>query len=212
MKFLFKIACLLLILSFYFCEKTDDFNKLKVDYPYKGSFSIAIGDTSLNLPNNGYGLPEGWQNLPETMIQNIDSFPLRSEISFSFIKPISNLNYIKRLILRIQSKNEFPAEIHLRFYFFTDGEILDSLTETVVVPKAIIGADSLPVQKGEKLQDIEIAREHFERWLSVNNILVSAYIINNPEAIKYIRFFNNYKLEMDMGFRVDFDFTYQKTL
>lgn len=212
-RIIFSILFFSSLYLFISCEKTDDYSKLKLDYAYDGSFSLPIGDTSLSLSNNGYRLPNNWSNLPDELLQQIDTFPIRSSVNFSFINPISSLNYIQQIIFRLDAQNEFPLEIQMKFFFVSaDGSVLDTLIEPIIIPHAKIATNGAIIENGEKLIDIKILENHFFKWLHVTNMVVYAYLINNREAINYYRYFPDYKLDLNMGFRVYFDFDYHRSL
>lgn len=197
----------LLILS---CEKQDDYSKLLIDYRYQASFSLPIGDSSLNIENNGIDLPFNWQ--VDTVLEKLDTIKLQQVMIFNFVNSVKNVDYIKQLFLRIVAQNEFPSGVHL-ILFFADSSnfILDSLTdEKITIEPANVDSIGRVIAPGDTIEDIEVIKEHYLKWTDVRSIIVVGYIFKNTKYRNLYKYYKNYNLKIEMGFRVDFDYTFYR--
>lgn len=197
----------LLILS---CEKQDDYSKLLIDYRYQASFSLPIGDSSLNIQNNGIDLPPAWQ--VDTILEKLDSIKLQQLIPFNFVNSVRNVDYIKNLFLRVVIHNEFPAKAYL-FLYFADSlnSIVDSLSnDSIKISSANIDSLGKVIEPGYTLQDLEVIRDHFLKWNNVRSIVVVGYILKNTKYRNLYKYYKDYNLKIEMGFRVDFDHIFHR--
>jgi hypothetical protein len=201
---LFLFSSLLFLVS---CEKQDNYSKLLVNYRYEASFSLPIGDTSLNIENNGRNLPPDWQI--DTILQNLDSIELQQKMTFIFLNSVKEVSYVRRLFLRVLVTNEFPAEAHIMFYFADSlNNILDSLSGVKLISPAIVDSTGKVIHTGYTVQDIEVINNHYNKWGNVQSVYVSGYIIKTSSNL--YKYYKNYRLKIEMGFRVDFDHTFHK--
>jgi len=191
------------------CEKQDNYSKLILDYRYEGSFSLPIGDTSLNIENNGRNLPPDWKI--DTILQDLDSIELQQKMTFNFLNSIKEVSYVRKLILTVAVTNEFPAEAHLMFYFADSlNNIIDSLSGKKFISPSNIDSTGKVISAGYTVQDIEIIQNHYDKWGRVQSINVSGFIIKTSTNL--YKYYKNYKLKIAMGFRVDFDHTFHKKI
>jgi hypothetical protein len=201
---------LLFSLIFASCEKQDDYSKLLLNYHYQGSFALPIGDSSLSIQNNGVNLPPDWQF--DTILENVDTIKLQQIIAFNFKNSVSHIEYIKRLVLRVVTTNDFPAEAQLLLYFADSlSNNVDSLTDVkITIAPASVDSMGRVINAAYSIQDIEIIKEHFNNWSNVSRIYVIGYISNQKKQKELYKYYKFYKLKVEMGFRVDLDHTFHK--
>jgi hypothetical protein len=208
--FAFVIIIFSLILAS--CEKQDDYNKLLLDYQYQGSFSLPLGDTILTIKNNGINLPSNWQT--DTIFEKLDSIELHQKITFDFIGSVSSVDYIGRLILRVISTNEFPAEAHFNLYFADSlNALIDSLpNEKIIILPSYNDSLGRVIDHGYNIQDFEVINEHYIKWTNVKSIILNGYILKNTKYRNLYKYYQNYKLKIIMAVRIDFDHVFHRKI
>jgi hypothetical protein len=205
--FSFLIAIISLIL--FSCEQQDDYNKLVIEQHYLASFSLPIGDTSMSIERNGVNLPPDWQI--DTVLEKLDSIRLQQQMPFAFLNSITNINDIQNLVIRVVVTNEFPAEANIVFYFADSFlNVVDSIPGSRFISAANVDSTGKVITPGYTIQDIDVIKDHFNKWAGVQNILINGYIKNTFKYRKLYKYYKNFKLNVEMGFRVDFDHTFYK--
>jgi hypothetical protein len=202
----------LFAIAFVSCEKQDNYSKLLINYHYQGSFALPIGDSSLSMKNNGVNLPPEWEL--DTILENVDTIKLQQIIAFNFKNSVSHIEYIKRLVLRVVTTNDFPAKAQLLLYFAdTLNSIVDSLSDQkITIDSATVDSMGRVINASYSINDLEVIKEHFNNWSNVNRIYVIGYILNHTKQKSLYKYYKNYKLKVELGFRVDLDHTFHKTV
>jgi hypothetical protein len=191
------------------CEKQDDYSKLTANYRYQASFSLPVGDSSLNIENNGKNLPPDWQI--DTILANLDTIFLQQEITFNVANSLKDVNYIRSLFLVVAATNEFPAGAHLRLYFADSSDVIvDSISDERNIPPANVDSLGKVLTTGYTIIPIEVFKDHYNKWSNVQNIIVTGFIFRTTKYRHLYKYYKNYKLKIEMGFRVDFDHTFYK--
>lgn len=209
-----SIYLVLILFTLLSCDKLDDYSKIKVDYNYKASFSIPVGDTSLLLAKDGIHLPPLWLKFP-MLLDSIDTIWISKSIQYNFSKIIFDIDKINALWLNLLTVNDFPngAAIYL---YFADGQMIirDSLKNGLInIPSAKVAKNGSVIEKGSYLQEIEISKDQFQSWGNIRNIIFKGYITNQDTSVyNLLKYYPNYKLFIGMGLRVDLDFNYNQSL
>jgi len=211
-KYFFLLIPGLIIL--FSCEKTDDFSKISKDYQYQGSFSLPIGSDSMSLEVMGINLPHNdWIDSPE-FLQTIDTIKLKGVIAFDFSNTFSESSRIKRLQIRMVGNNDFPTDIYISAFLADKDSIpLDTLGLKIKIdPSLVDPGTGIVSHKGPIKEYFEITSSRFQKWDSVKNIIIDIKIIKLLGLLQLYQYYNNYRLNIEMGLQVDLDFNVKPLL
>ncbi len=207
-KWLFGIS-IPFILS---CEKTDHYDRLKIDNQYNGKFSFVIGSTFLNLSVMGINLPPEWERQPELL--NIpDSLQLRDYLPFEPGQWIENgTEKISKITIKIRGENLFPAEAKLYLQLIdSEKNAIQGFENLAVVniEPATFKNDSTSDINGKFETYIQLSRTEIEKISSARYILIDGIIENRIKHPNQYKYYENFNITAGMGVQVEFDFRLQ---
>jgi hypothetical protein len=200
------------MLIFAACDDYSELNNLdkKLDYKnyqYQGSFSLPLGNTVMSLETAGINLPYGWQNFPFEL-NRLDTIKFEKVINFDFSNTMGDTDKIKYLLFRVIASNEFPAALTFQIYFADAFKVVRtslSVLEFKVEP-AKLDTSGTVKKEGALIQEVELDRDTYRKFGDIKFLILKENIKNDTTQSKYLKFYKNLLINIDLGFRVDFDF------
>ncbi len=203
-----KIFFFLIVITFLSCDKPDNFDNIAFDYQYKGSFSFVIGNSNLNLKNNGKNLPTDWINYPEKLAIT-DSIKLSTYFylninDISIDKSDTIINFIE---FKIRGNNEFPVSASVTCYLadslkniINNEEIFNiNIDPATVNDSTIVSTTTFYVIKSFSLKEIK-------KWQKVRYFFISVVLNNQNKNNDGFKYYENLNIQVGLGIRVDFNF------
>jgi hypothetical protein len=203
---LFILSLILFLASS--CEKQDDFSKIKNDYNYTASFSVPVGHAAIGMNEVGNHIPPDWNDFPDTL-KDFNYIEFEHTMVFDYKNIVLDTTKVEALYFALILHNDFPATASFQVYL-ADADTLkiDSLITDgpQLIEASRIDTSGNVITQGYYLNaDIPITREKYSNWNNVKQVIVSGYINNEDHSKKY-EYYNNYKVYVEMGVRIDFNF------
>jgi hypothetical protein len=201
-----------ILILFVSCEKRDNYSNIEFNYQYEGEFSFQALNTEVSLPDFGKNLPSLWIDNP-ALLQLLDTIQYESQIPFSFKDLVNEESKIKKITFVISVHNDFPAKsiatVYLADYKM---EVKDTLHSSVpiLIHASTLNSDGSIVRKGEHIQVFEISKSQFQKWSTMRNIIIKGYFENNSNLFNYHKFYSTYRIKMDMGLQIQFNFNFSE--
>jgi hypothetical protein len=203
---LFILSLILFLASS--CEKQDDFSKIKNDYNYTASFSVPIGHGNFGLAEAAINIPSGFPDFPDTL-GYYDFILFEHSMAFDYEKMVLDTTKIEALHFAIVLYSDFPATASFQLYLANADTLkIDSLfiDGSQIIEAAKIDTSGNLITQGYYFNaDIPVTREKCSNWNNVTQVIVSGYL-NNEDHTKKYEYYNNYKVSVELGVRVDFNF------
>jgi hypothetical protein len=190
------------------CDKIDDPDKIKLDYQYQGNFSIVAGSSYITLEEMSVNLDPNWQIFPDSLLRLVDTIEFSDTIPFNLSEIVGNKDYVKTISFLGNAKNEFPTNDIIIFSYANKYGIPISTLNSyeLTIDSATFTNDTTFKSLGNAAIHIPFEPEIFNNWDTIENILISGYIVNNITRFSQFNYYERYKIYINLVVQVEFDF------
>lgn len=208
MKYNRPILLLLFALICIRCEEIDDPDKIKLDYQYKGNFSLVAGQSFITLETTGTNLDPNWMIFPDSLLRIVDTIKFYDVVPFDLYGIVGQKKFVKSIRFIGIINNEFPTYDFINFYFADHNEFkIDSLeTYKFSIKPATFINDSTFNKTGKENIDMPFSSNVFKKWDEIKYIVISGEIVNDITKFSQFKYYHLFKIIINLAIQVEFDF------